>query len=89
MIKYSLIIDGKNVKSDFTLPFNLQVGDLINSSSDAKTPYYLIKGIVMSINDEFVQLHVDEFSNKVNASINIDWFNWVAFDFDNSCLNFV
>ncbi|SPJ44059.1 hypothetical protein Q5R05_01915 [Leuconostoc carnosum] len=75
MIKYSLIIDGKNVKSDFTLPFNLQVGDLINSSSDAKTPYYLIKGIVMSINDEFVQLHVDEFSNKVNASINIDWFN--------------
>ncbi|ADG41443.1 hypothetical protein LKI_09520 [Leuconostoc kimchii IMSNU 11154] len=75
MIKYSLIIDGKNVKSDFTLPFNPQVGDLINSSSDAKTPYYLIKGIVMSINDEFVQLHVDKFSNKVNASVNVDWFN--------------
>jgi hypothetical protein len=75
MIKYSLIIDGKNARSDFTLPFNPQVGDLINSSSDTKAPYYLVKGIVMSMNDEFVQLHVDKFSNKIDASLNIDWFN--------------
>ncbi len=75
MIKYSLIVDGKTVKSDFTLPFNPQVGNLIDSSADPKAPYYLVKGVVVSMNDEFVQLHVDKFSNKIDASHNVDWFN--------------
>ncbi len=75
MVKYSLIVDGKTVKSDFTLPFNPQVGNLINSSADPKAPYYLVKGIVTSMNDEFVQLHVDKFSNKIDASLDIDWFD--------------
>lgn len=75
MIEYSLIVDGKREMENFTLPFNPQVGDLLNSSANPKAPYYLVKGVVLSMNDEYIQLHVDKFSNKVDASINVDWFD--------------
>ncbi|CAH1854525.1 hypothetical protein SAMN05216341_1254 [Leuconostocaceae bacterium R-53105] len=75
MYHYSLIIDGRNVDHDFSLPFTPKVGDLINSSANDKDPYYLVKGVVLSMNDNYIQLHVQKFSNKLDASSHIDWFN--------------
>ncbi|SCC14141.1 hypothetical protein GA0061074_12211 [Weissella bombi] len=74
MVKYTLVLNGRhNGPTINFLPIEPQVGQLLHTA-DPKSPYYLIECITQSIDDEFVELHVKKFENKLSAVNRVNGF---------------
>lgn len=74
MTKYTLVVNGRRSEPTINfLPIEPQIGQVLHSA-DPKLPYYLIERVTQSIDDEFVELHVKKFENKLSATNCIDGF---------------
>ncbi|HAP22934.1 MAG TPA: hypothetical protein DCR08_03070 [Lactobacillus sp.] len=68
-----LVVNGQNTGNTVSLPKIPSMGDVI-SNVDAKKPCYLVLRVEYVDGFDSVNLHVKEFANQIDASVNINGF---------------